>query len=53
MFAWILKNRLLILAFFLLLLGAGIWALTETPVDAIPDVGENQQIVFTEWMGRF
>ena len=22
------------------------------PVDAIPDVGENQQIVFTEWMGR-
>lgn len=52
MFAWLLKNRLLVLAFFLLLLGAGIWALTETPVDAIPDVGENQQIVFTEWMGR-
>lgn len=22
------------------------------PVDAIPDIGENQQIVFTEWMGR-
>ena len=22
------------------------------PVDAIPDTGENQQIVFTEWMGR-
>ena len=22
------------------------------PVDAIPDVGENQQIVFTKWMGR-
>ncbi|MBU0742601.1 efflux RND transporter permease subunit [bacterium] len=22
------------------------------PVDAIPDLGENQQIVFTEWMGR-
>ena len=22
------------------------------PVDAIPDVGENQQIVFTEWTGR-
>ena len=21
-------------------------------VDAIPDIGENQQIVFTEWMGR-
>lgn len=52
MFSWLLKNRLLVLAFFLLLLGAGIWALTQTPVDAIPDVGENQQIVFTEWMGR-
>lgn len=22
------------------------------PVDAIPDIGENQQIVFSEWMGR-
>ncbi|MDR1668031.1 MAG: hypothetical protein LBS03_10160, partial [Bacteroidales bacterium] len=22
------------------------------PVDAIPDIGENQQIVATEWMGR-
>ena len=22
------------------------------PVDAIPDIGENQQIVFTDWMGR-
>ena len=22
------------------------------PVDAIPDIGENQQIVFTEWMGQ-
>ncbi|QEG35784.1 efflux RND transporter permease subunit [Bythopirellula goksoeyrii] len=24
----------------------------QVPVDAIPDIGENQQIVFTEWMGR-
>ena len=24
----------------------------RVPVDAIPDLGENQQIVFTEWMGR-
>ncbi len=33
------------------------WALgglprNPVPVDAIPDIGENQQIVFTEWMGR-
>lgn len=24
----------------------------QVPVDAIPDIGENQQIIFTEWMGR-
>ncbi len=31
-----------------------IWGLPRNPVptDAIPDIGENQQIVFTEWMGR-
>ncbi len=29
------------------------WIQRDTvPVDAIPDVGENQQIIFTEWMGR-
>ncbi len=30
------------------------WGLSRNPVptDAIPDIGENQQIVFTEWMGR-
>ena len=25
---------------------------SPVPVDAIPDIGENQQIVFTEWMGQ-
>ena len=25
---------------------------SPVPVDAIPDIGENQQIVFTEWIGR-
>ncbi|QDU82932.1 Cation efflux system protein CusA [Planctomycetes bacterium Pla163] len=30
----------------------GILPRDPVPVDAIPDVGENQQIVFTEWMGR-
>lgn len=51
MFNWLLKNRLLVLGGFLLLVGAGIWAMTRTPVDAIPDLGENQQIVYTDWMG--
>ncbi len=30
----------------------GIIPRDRVPVDAIPDLGENQQIVFTEWMGR-
>ncbi len=30
----------------------GIVPTDPVPVDAIPDIGENQQIVFTEWMGR-
>jgi len=31
---------------------AGFLPRDPVPVDAIPDIGENQQIVFTEWMGR-
>ena len=30
----------------------GVIALQNTPVDAIPDIAENQSIVFTEWTGR-
>lgn len=30
----------------------GIWALYQTPLDAIPDLSDVQVIIFTEWMGR-
>lgn len=30
----------------------GIYSVKNTPVDAIPDLSENQVIIFTEWMGR-
>lgn len=30
----------------------GVLPRDPVPVDAIPDIGENQQIVATEWMGR-
>jgi Cu(I)/Ag(I) efflux system membrane protein CusA/SilA len=30
----------------------GVWAVRHTPVDAIPDLSENQVIVFAEWSGR-
>ncbi|MHC4438867.1 MAG: efflux RND transporter permease subunit [Planctomycetota bacterium] len=58
-----LENKLIVGLFVVLILGAGlyvapfdwdIWGMPRNPVpvDAIPDIGENQQIVFTEWMGR-
>jgi copper/silver efflux system protein len=46
------RNRFLILIVYLLVAGFGIWSVYNTPVDAIPDLSENQVIVFTEWMGR-
>jgi Cu(I)/Ag(I) efflux system membrane protein CusA/SilA len=35
-----------------ILAALGVWAAWETPVDAIPDLSENQVIVFTEWGGH-
>ena len=60
---YFLYNRLVT---FLLLIGLVLWGLVTSPfdwntgflpkdsvpVDAIPDLGENQQIIFTEWPGR-
>ena len=47
-----LRNRALIIAFYVLLAGWGYWALLRTPIDAIPDLSDNQVIVFTDWTGR-
>ncbi|HKR49718.1 MAG TPA: efflux RND transporter permease subunit, partial [Pseudonocardiaceae bacterium] len=47
-----LRNRVLVIAAFLLLGGWGYWALLTTPIDAIPDLSDNQVIVFTDWTGR-
>src|SRR5437016_2757635 len=47
-----LKNRFLILLAYMLLAVWGYWALLKTPIDAIPDLSENQVIVFTDWAGR-
>ena len=58
-----LENKLIV---FMLVAGLIFWGIlvmpfdinffnidrNPVPVDAIPDIGENQQIVFTEWMGR-
>lgn len=47
-----LRNRLVILLIAGGLFAYGIYAIRENPIDAIPDLSENQVIVFTEWMGR-
>ncbi|MFG0254867.1 MAG: efflux RND transporter permease subunit, partial [Rhodopirellula sp. JB053] len=58
-----LTNKLVVLLLVIATLGWGVMVAPfdwETgalprdpvPVDAIPDIGENQQIVFTQWMGR-
>ncbi len=47
-----LKNRGLVLLAYLVLAAWGYWALLSTPIDAIPDLSENQVIVFTDWPGR-
>jgi copper/silver efflux system protein len=47
-----MKNRWLIVAIYAAIAMWGYWALVHTPIDAIPDLSENQVIVFTEWAGR-
>ncbi|MDP3975662.1 MAG: efflux RND transporter permease subunit, partial [bacterium] len=47
-----LENRFLTIMFFLALVILGVIFLYRTPVDALPDLSENQVIVMTEWPGQ-
>jgi len=47
-----LRNRFIVLLISVGLLTWGIFSIDKNPIDAIPDLSENQVIVFTEWMGR-
>ena len=49
---WSIRNRYLVILASLALGVAGVRAMMTMPVDAIPDLSENQVIVFTDWMGR-
>jgi Cu(I)/Ag(I) efflux system membrane protein CusA/SilA len=49
---WSLRNRFLVICATLLCVGWGAFALRHTPIDAIPDLSENQVIVFADWPGR-
>lgn len=50
--SWSLKNRYIVLLLAAGLFAWGIINIKKNPIDAIPDLSENQVIVFTEWMGR-
>jgi len=50
--SWSLKNRYIVLLIAAGLFVWGIFNIQKNPIDAIPDLSENQVIVFTEWMGR-
>jgi len=60
---YFIENKLIVFILLLLVVGSGVivapfdWKIdaiprNPIPVDAIPDIGENQQIVFTKWPGR-
>src|ERR1700682_5648696 len=49
---WSIRNRFIVILASMALGVAGFRALMTMPVDAIPDLSENQVIVFTDWVGR-
>ena len=46
------RNRFLIFLMVIFLGAMGVWALKNTPLDAVPDLSDVQVIVYTPWMGR-
>src|SRR5213083_1441 len=46
------RNTFLILILTIFGIAGGLWALKNTPLDAIPDLSDVQVIVYTPWMGR-
>ncbi len=49
---WSVRNVFLVLLATLVIIGAGIYALLRTPLDAIPDLSDVQVIVYTEYPGQ-
>jgi Cu(I)/Ag(I) efflux system membrane protein CusA/SilA len=47
-----LRNRFIVIALYVALAAWGWWALGATPIDAIPDLSDNQVIVLTDWAGH-
>ena len=50
--AWSVHNVFLVMVLTLGMVGAGIYALAHTPLDAIPDLSDVQVIIYTEYAGQ-
>lgn len=50
--SWSLHNRFFVTLLMVAIAVGGVYSIKNTPVDAIPDLSENQVIIYTEWMGR-
>ncbi len=46
------RNPFVVVLMMVIILGAGVWAIRHTPIDAIPDLSDVQVIVTTNWEGR-
>ena len=49
---WSMRNRFLVGSGVLLVVALGLFELRRTPIDAIPDLSENQVVVYADWAGR-
>ena len=49
---WSVNNKFLVIIFTMALIALGIWAVTTTKVDAIPDLSDVQVIIITEYPGQ-
>jgi copper/silver efflux system protein len=49
---WSVRNQFLVLIFVVAIIGAGVYAFTNIPLDALPDVSDVQVIVYTRWPGQ-
>jgi len=47
-----IRNRFVVILLTAVVAVWGVYCAMKTPIDAIPDLSENQVIVFTDWMGR-
>ena len=46
------RNRFIIFLLVAAFSAAGLWAMWQTPIDALPDISDTQVIVYTTWQGR-